>query len=430
MSEMLDSLLVNVPLPKFFKVRQEFPAVEIKREDIPAYLAREMSDKKFKNKIKPGMSIAITAGSRGVCNIDVIIKAIVDFCKAQGAEPFVIPAMGSHGGGTAEGQAAVIASYGITEETMGCPIRATMEVKKIGLTDDGRDVVIDKNAAEADGIIIVNRVKAHTAFRGPYESGLVKMCAIGMAKQAGAQNCHDQGFRNMAVNIQNFGLAILRQANILFGVASIENAYDKTGELHVIPTDEIKDVEPELLVKSKAAMAKILVDNADLLIVDEIGKNYSGDGMDPNITGTFASPYADGGVHAKKVTVLGLASSTHGNAVGIGMAETTTKEVFDQLDYDAMYVNGVTCKMAWHCKVPCVMNTDKQAIQFALQVQDDVDMANPRIIRIPNSRDLEIIELSEAYLEEAKSTPGITVISEPEPLPFDEQGGLTDRFRT
>lgn len=274
----VSKLVSDIQLPKMFRVRQHFPRPKIEVDKIPDIIASLLSEDKFSSQIKPGMRIAITAGSRGVANVALITKCIADFVKLKGASPFIVPAMGSHGGATAEGQREILAGYGIVEEYVGCPIVSSMEVKKIGQTEDGRDVFIDKNAAEADGIIISCRIKPHTAFRGPYESGIMKMMAIGLGKQHGAEVCHAEGFKNMAKNVPLFGQAILKYAPVLFAVATIENAFDETCKLIAINADEVAEKEPPLLKEAFTYMPRILVDECDVLVVDQIGKNFSGDG--------------------------------------------------------------------------------------------------------------------------------------------------------
>ena len=430
MSELLDRMLGEVSLPRFYRVKQHFPGESISPGEIPGVIRAQLDADRFREKLRPGMTVAITGTSRGVANLSVILKSVVDFCRERGALPFIVPAMGSHGGATAEGQKALLAGYGVTEEAMGCPIRATMEVTKIGTTDDGRDAVIDRYAAEADGIILVNRIKLHTAFRGKYESGLMKMMAIGLGKQQGAQTCHSEGYKNMAENLVRFGTAILRNANILFGIAVLENAHEQTGELTALLPEEIPVREPELLQKTRDMMARILVDDADLLIVDEIGKNYSGDGMDPNVTGTFATDCASGGLRAGRVCVLGVSSASHGNAFGIGMAESTTREAACAIDHEAMYINGLTSKSSLNAHMPCVLPNDLGAIRFALLCQDKIDYPNARIVRIRHTMDLEELWLSEAYLPVIKADPRLEILDGPDCFSFDENGGLIGRFRS
>ena len=420
----VSKLVSDIQLPKMFRVRQHFPRPKIEVDKIPDIIASLLSEDKFSSQIKPGMRIAITAGSRGVANVALITKCIADFVKLKGASPFIVPAMGSHGGATAEGQREILAGYGIVEEYVGCPIVSSMEVKKIGQTEDGRDVFIDKNAAEADGIIISCRIKPHTAFRGPYESGIMKMMAIGLGKQHGAEVCHAEGFKNMAKNVPLFGQAILKYAPVLFAVATIENAFDETCKLIAINADEVAEKEPPLLKEAFTYMPRILVDECDVLVVDQIGKNFSGDGMDPNITGTFCTPYATGGIKSQKVCVLDLSPETHGNGIGLGYSSATTKRVFEQLDLPSMYPHAITCTVLGGVRIPIVMESDKEAIQVCVRTCVEIDKTNPKIVRIPNSLHIEHIMLSEAYYNQAKQMSNITIESEPEYLKFNENGDL------
>lgn len=418
------SLVSDTFVPKMFRVRQVFPRPRIDPADIPGIIDGLLSEEKFASRVKPGMRIAITAGSRGIANSALTTKCIADFCKKQGAHPFVVPAMGSHGGATAEGQREILAGYGIVEEYVGCPIVSSMEVKKVGTNEAGIDVYIDRHAAEADGIILGCRIKPHTAFRGPYESGLMKMMAIGLGKQAGAQQCHEAGFKNMARNVPMWGRCILKNAPILFGVPTLENAFDETCKIVAVAAEDIEAQEPELLKEAFTYMPRIWVDRCDVLIVDQIGKNFSGDGMDPNITGTFCTPYATGGIDAQRVAVLDLSPETHGNAIGLGYASATTQRVFDQLDLASMYPNAITCTVLGGVRIPIVMESDRECIQCCIQTCNEIDKQNPRLVRIPNSLHLEHILLSEAYYEEAKANPHLVIEGEPEPMPFDEDGNL------
>lgn len=411
-------------LPRMFRVRQVFPRPKIDPEQIPEIIHGLLSEDKFASQVKPGMRIAITAGSRGIANNALTTRCIAEFVRSRGALPFVVPAMGSHGGATAEGQREILEGYGITEEYLGCPIISSMEVKKIGVNEEGMDVYIDKNAAEADGIILGCRIKPHTAFRGPYESGMMKMMAIGLGKQVGAETCHEAGFKNMAKYVPMFGKAIIKHAPILFAVPTIENAFDETCKIVAVNADEIEGMEPGLLKEAFANMPRIFVDECDVLVVDQIGKNFSGDGMDPNITGTFCTPYATGGIKAQRVCVLDLSPETHGNGIGLGYASATTKRVFDQLDLASMYPNAITCTVLGGVRIPIVMESDREAIQVCARTCNEIDKNAPRIVRIPNSLHLEHIMLSESYYEEAAKDPNLIIESEPEYLPFDEDGNL------
>ena len=417
-------LVSDQTIPKMFKVKQVFPRPKIEPEEIPGIIESLLSQEKFSSKVKPGMRIAITAGSRGIANVALTTKCIADFVRSRGAHPFIVPAMGSHGGATAEGQRAILEGYGITEDYVGCPIISSMEVKKIGVNEEGMDVFIDKNAAESDGIILGCRIKPHTAFRGPYESGIMKMMAIGLGKQHGAEVCHEAGFKNMAKYVPMFGRAIIKNAPILFAVPTIENAYDETCKIIAVNAEEIIEKEPPLLQEAFANMPRILVDSCDVLVVDQIGKNFSGDGMDPNITGTFWTPYATGGIRSQRVCVLDLSPETHGNGIGLGYSSATTKRVFDQLDLSSMYPNAITCTVLGGVRIPIVMESDREAIQVCIRTCNEIDKKNPRVVRIPNSLHIEHIMLSESYYEEAKNNPNLIIESEPEYLPFDEDGNL------
>ena len=417
-------LVSDQTIPKMFKVKQVFPRPKIEPEEIPGIIESLLSQEKFSSKVKPGMRIAITAGSRGIANVALTTKCIADFVRSRDAHPFIVPAMGSHGGATAEGQLAILEGYGITEDYVGCPIISSMEVKKIGVNEEGMDVFIDKNAAESDGIILGCRIKPHTAFRGPYESGIMKMMAIGLGKQHGAEVCHEAGFKNMAKYVPMFGRAIIKNAPILFAVPTIENAYDETCKIIAVNAEEIIEKEPPLLQEAFANMPRILVDSCDVLVVDQIGKNFSGDGMDPNITGTFCTPYATGGIRSQRVCVLDLSPETHGNGIGLGYSSATTKRVFDQLDLSSMYPNAITCTVLGGVRIPIVMESDREAIQVCIRTCNEIDKKNPRVVRIPNSLHIEHIMLSESYYEEAKNNPNLIIESEPEYLPFDEDGNL------
>jgi hypothetical protein len=418
----VSELVKDIQLPKMAKVRQRFFRERI--EDVPAAVRAGLAKDEIVRTIKPGMHIAITGGSRGVANIAVILREIAAFVKEKGGHPFIIPAMGSHGGATAEGQVEVLDSYGITEAFCGCPIRATMDTLQIGITAEQHPVFIDRYAAEADGIIVVNRVKPHTCFRGPYESGLMKMMAIGLGKQKGADVCHEAGFKHMAKMVPLFANAILANSNILFGLATLENPFDETCKVISLTKGEIPEKEPALLCEAKSLMPRILLGETDVLIVDKIGKNFSGDGMDPNITGTFCSPYASGGIKAQRVVVLDLSDETHGNAVGMGMADVATKRLFEKADLEKTYPNGFTSTIISNVKIPVLLKNDKEAIQAAIKICNEIDKGRPRMIRIANSLHIEYIYISEALLEQAKTIPEMEILEEPQPFLFNEQGDI------
>ncbi len=426
MANVISELVKNVPLPRMFKVRQIFDRPRVVPVEIPSILSKKLEQPVFVNQIKPGMNIAITAGSRQIANLPAITKTIVDFVKRQGANPFIIASMGSHGGATSEGQREILAREGITEESMQCPIKTNMEVVKIGVNADGLDVYIGKDAAEADGIIINCRVKPHTCFTGPYESGIMKMMTIGLGKQKGANTCHEAGFGKMAHNIPTFGRAILKYAPILFAVAVIENSYDETAEINVFDHSEIDEKEPPLLAKARNLLPKIWVPECDVLVVDQIGKNYSGGGMDPNVTGTFVTPYAHGGIKSQRVAILDLSERSYHSGTGMGSAHVCTKRFIDKVDLEQTYPNLITSTVLENARIPVIMKNDKEAIQVCVKTCTGIDKEHVRIVRIQNTLNIEHILLSEAYFEEVKYNPHLIIESEPEPMQFDADGALVN----
>ena len=419
-------MLEGIPIPDMFRAEQAFDKSHIEPAEIPSIVRKELSRPEIADTIRPGMSIAITAGSRGVANVDTITRAIVDFCKERGADPFIVPAMGSHGGATAEGQAQLLEGYGITAETMGCPVRSSMETVLLGYSEFGKPVYQDKNAHEADGIIVSCRIKPHNAFRGTYESGICKMMVVGLGKQKGAESVHSDGLGNMARNLPANARVVLENSNILFAIPTIENAYDETALIEAVPKDRIMEREPELLQFAFKNMPSILVGEADVLIVDSMGKNYSGTGVDPNISGTWSTEFGKGGLKVKRTCFLDLTDCSHGNANGMGLADFITKRMFDKLDPEMIYPNCFTSTVIRSGMMPPVVATDKEAIQACILTANQIDKKRPRIVRIKNTLHVGRIMLSEVYYEDvvAGKYPGLTALDEPAPLVFDEDENL------
>lgn len=422
----VSDILKQVTIPGMVRVKQSFPRPRI--EDVEAAVLAEFGRPEIAGRIKAGSRIAVGVGSRGITNYQLIIKTIVDELKRMGARPFIVASMGSHGGATVAGQEEILSGYGITEEALGCPLCIGTETQVIGATEDGLPVQIDAYAAKADGIIIVNRIKAHTAFMGDYESGLMKMLAIGLAKQAGADYCHAKGFGHMAETVPKFGKAIIRNSKLLFGVAVVENAYDDTHIIRAVPAESIAQEEPGLLLEAKANMSRILIPEADVLIVHEIGKNISGDGMDPNVSGTFATPYAHGGIKAQRVAVLNITEESHGNTVGWGMADVSTRKAFDRFDMDKTYPNSLTCRVTQVSKVPMIFKNDEECIKAAIKTCADVDIDHMRVVYIKNTLHMKEIMVSEALVDVARSIPQAEVCGECEPLKFDGQGNISSSY--
>lgn len=417
-------MAATVQLPRMAKVRQIFDHSHIKGSDLPGVVYREMNRAGIRQNIHPGMKVAITCGSRGVTNIAVITRAIVDFVKECGGEPFVFPAMGSHGGATASGQVDILTGYHVTEAFVGCPIRATMEVVNIGKTPAGTPVYVDRYAYEADAVILCGRIKAHTAFRGPFESGILKMAVIGMGKQIGAETVHRNGFLELGNMLPVIGKVVLDQMNIIGAVGLVENAFDQTCLIKGMLKDEIFAEEPELLAISKKRLGGIFFNDIDVLVVDRIGKDISGDGMDPNITGRFAVPCITGDKKIQHIAVLDLTEDTHGNCNGIGLADVTTKRLVDKIDVDCTYPNVCTSTVLCTPKIPLFAHTDQACIQIALRTCNYIDRDHPRIVRIQDTRHLEEIFISEAMLAEAEESEHVEVLETAGEWGFREDGNL------
>jgi len=422
----MEGILSKTKIPQMFKVRQVFKNEKI--DDIYHETLNQLNVSHANSVLRPGMSICITASSRGIDRQKEILRAIVFFAIENGCKPFVIPAMGSHGGATALGQKRILEEYGITEEYLGCPIKASMETIRLGYVEDGGEkleVRVDKYAFEADGIIVFGRIKPHSAFRGPYESGLMKMMCIGMGKQQGAESLHRDGFGTFKTRIFLYGDFIRRHTKVLFGVSTIENAYDFCNRIDVTMSEDIPEKEKELLKYAFTLMPQILIPKADVLVVRQIGKDFSGSGMDPNITGTWATPYGGGGLEKQRVAVLDVTDFSHGNALGMGNADTITLRLFDKINFMEMYPNALTNTVFKPIKMPMVMKNDIMAIKGAIKTCNHFDPANPKIILIKNSMDIREIYLSKAFWNEVDAIEGLQKDSILFDLPFDENGNLT-----
>ncbi|MEH6954913.1 lactate racemase domain-containing protein [Neobacillus drentensis] len=418
----LQELLKDIPVPKMAKVKVNFDNKKI--DDLGSALIEQLQQVHIQTKIQPGMEIALAVGSRGLDRLVEITAVTVKFLKDLGAKPFIVPSMGSHGGATAEGQREVLAHLGVTEDSVGCEVRSSMEVVKISELPNGLPVYVDKFASEADGIVIINRVKPHTAFRGPVESGIMKMISIGLGKQKGAEACHQMGFKYMAENVPAMAKIIMEKTPILFGVATVENAFDKVAIIDVLTPEEIINKEHELQKQAKELLPKLFFDQLDVLVIDEIGKNISGDGMDPNITGRYPTPYATGGPDVNKMVVLDVTHQSEGNANGVGTADFTTQRLVDKMDKEGTYANGLTSTVVAPTKIATTLPTDKQAIQAAIKTCNILDFRNVKLVRIKNTLVLSEIEVSEPLLEYVKQHPNMEVSSDPYDIPFNENGDL------
>ncbi|CAM5786141.1 lactate racemase domain-containing protein [Brevibacillus borstelensis] len=412
--------------PKMIKIRQRFTGPVV--ADIDGTVSKQLDSAGLKQNVKPGMQVAITAGSRGIANIQLIIRAVVRELRQMGAEPFIVPTMGSHGGATAKGQVEVLESLGITEAFCGAPIRSSMEVEQIGQTEEGMPVYVDKNALAADGIILMGRVKVHTDFKSPIgiESGLMKMAAIGLGKHKQALLIHSHGVTGIRDIMPKVARVMLARTKILCGIAIVENAFEQTALIEAIPTAQIEARERELLAESAALMPKLPAEEIDILIVDEVGKNYSGTGMDTNIIGRLriqGTPEPQS-PRIKYIIASDLSEASHGNGLGIGLADLTTQRFFDKLDFKAMNENVITSTFLARASIPIVLESDRAALAAALRANWGVEPEKARIMRIPSTLHLEYLYVSEALLPEVTELPHVEVVGELAELEFDDQGYL------
>ena len=419
MSE-INNILKDVRLPKVYKVKQKFEKEKI--DDVRGDLIKKLNAKSWD--IKKNQKIAITAGSRGISHYELLLKTIVDFVKSKGAIPFIVPAMGSHGGASAYGQEKMLKNLGIDKKTMGCEIISSMEVVNIGYAHDNLPVYIDKNAYRADGIIIFNRVKMHTSFRGKYESGLIKMISIGLGKRKGADAIHAERFEHMADNILACAKVSLEKLNIIGGVCTIENGYDEVADIFVLDKNEILQKEPQILQKSKSLMPRIYLDDIDVLIVKEIGKNISGTGMDTNIIGRFHTKAASGGPNITKVGILDLSNESLGNANGVGLADFATKKLYNKINFDYTYLNALTSTEPNSIKLPMILDNDELVIKACAKTCGILDSNKIKLVIIENTKNLNELYMSKVAYDSVVEKNKVEIISNEKEISFDEEGNL------
>lgn len=419
MYEVIEELIREERIPRFAKLQYQIPAHCL--EDVEGALRQALQAGGLLERIAPGDRVAVTAGSRQISNIVTILQTLVGLVRSRGAQPYIVAAMGSHGGATDAGQRAILTGYGITEEAMGCPIVSSMETECVGQSEHGLPVHMDRFAAHCDKIVVVNRVKIHTDFHGPVESGLAKMLAIGLGKQHGANICHQLGFLQMSENVTQFARIMLREKPVAFGVAIVEDAFHHTAGIYGVPAEEFETREPQILNEARRLMPRIPFDPIDVLVVDQIGKNISGAGMDPNVTGR--SPRL--GVtwpHAQRMVVLDICDESHGAATGIGNADAITRRAFEKFDFDVTYANGFTSNDPESIRIPAVLPSERAALQFALGTLMGLRQGDPRIVWIRDTNSLNTLWVSEPLLEEARAHPQLTALGPALQLPFDPQG--------
>lgn len=422
--EIAERLLGGVRLPEMARVRQRLetpPAIDDIEGEVQAQLRMVDAAALFPR----GSRVAVGVGSRGIGHLPRIVAALVSGLRSLGCEPFIVPAMGSHGGATAEGQQAVLAHLGVTAEAVGAPIVSDMRTRIIATTSSGLAVHMDAAALEADGIVFVGRIKPHTAYRGPYESGLAKMIAIGLGKQAGAASTHARGFGEMARMVPEMAQASLHSAPIKLALAVLENARDLPFRIVAVPAASILEVEPALLEEAKAAMPRLPFDEFDILVIDRIGKNISGDGADPNVTGRFPTPFASGGPRVGKQVVLDIDDASGGNGNGLGAADFTTVRAAAKMNLAATYPNALTSTVARPVAIPMMLPSDRLAFAAAVLTCNAVDRP-PRVVRILDTLHLEEFWVSHALLEETAHNLHLMVLQGVSAPAFDDAGNFVD----
>jgi hypothetical protein len=399
------------------RVRQQLPDEHI--GDVAGAVRAALIQGELSSRIAPGQRVAITAGSRGIADIQLVIRTVVEELRAVGAEPFVVPSMGSHGGATVEGQRAVLAEYGITEAEIGAPILATMETVEIGRLEDGTPCFMDRHAWEGDAVIVVGRVKAHTAFRADIESGLCKMLAIGLGKQRGAETNHSRG---LAETIPAVAEVILGRGKVALGLGLVENAFHKLHTIQAAAPEGFHAADRELLKLANSLLPRVPFDDLDLLIVDELGKNVSGSGMDYNVVGMWRRLGGEKRPYFRRIAVLGITPQSEGNALGMGIADFTTRRLYDALDLQKTYMNGLTATAYDAIKIPIVMGSDLEACEAALKAANT--SAPARVAWIKNTLELQELLVSEALLPEVEAISTLVVDGPASELAVDEHGSF------
>jgi hypothetical protein len=415
-----------VDIPHVQLVRQIAPQPTV--GDVAGEVRRLWRESRTAKRIKPGMRIAVGCGSRGINNYLVIAKATVEALQELGAKPFIVSAMGSHGGATPDGQRELLASYGIDEAHLGVPVVTDMDAVQIGVNSWGQPVWWDKNALAADGVVTVSRVKPHTDFRGEFESGILKMLVIGLGKRHGADQVHSFGTRGLRDMLPESGKVILEKTKFLGGLAVLENAREETAKLEVVDRDDLYEREPALLTEARGLMGRVPFSALDVLIVGECGKNYSGAGIDPNVVGRMlieASPEAE--TNEPRITrmgVLDVSPESHGNATGIGIADLTTRRAIASIDQTPFRMNNLTARFLWRSKLPIAFDTDREVINACVETCWQPESEKVRFAVIPNTLEVADLWVSAPLAAEAKSNPHLQLVGSPQALPFDSAGNL------
>ena len=411
---------------RLLMVRQHFPDRRI--PDIPIEVRKQLSEAGFASPLKPGSRVAIGVGSRGIANIATIVRAAVDFWKSNGMHPFIFPAMGSHGAATAEGQADVLAHYGIHEVTMGCPIVSSLEVVSLGKTAEGLEAFMDRNAFNSDGVMLVGRVKWHTDFEGKIESGLFKMMAIGLGKFAGAQNYHTHAYRmGLEYVIRSVGRQVLKSGKLIGGLAVLEDANHNTGQLTAVRVDEMERKEEELLATAKSWMGKIPAPQLDILILDEIGKNISGAGMDTKVVNRHVNGQSNiwaGAPIIERIFIRDLSNLSYGNGVGLGMADVVTDRLVEKIDWNPTQINSLTASTPSAIRTPIHFPTDRECLEKIWPTVGKFRPEEVTMVWVKNTMKLSKLLMTENLLPEIRVNPALEILGDPMDFEFDSDGNL------
>jgi hypothetical protein len=411
-------------LPPIARVRQTHQQPEV--ADVPRSVARAIRGSRIATRMRPGASVAITVGSRGIAGLEAIVRSTVETLQSLGLAPFVIAAMGSHGGGTPEGQRALLREFGVTEDRVGCPIRSEMDTVVLGSNAFGLPIHFDKNAYEADGIVLLNRIKPHTSFTGRYESGLLKMLTIGLGKREGAAQVHKLGLPGLKKLLPEVGDFLLGSTRVALGIALLENAEERTARVVAVEPEELLDVEPRLLDEARSLMGTLPFDQIDVLVVGELGKNYSGTGLDPNVIGrqrVETMPDLPRPV-ITRLAVLDLSAESRGNAVGIGLADLTTDRLVRAIDPTPMRVNSLTSNFLTRARVPLSLPTDRDVIAACLDTCWRTDRSEARLVLVPNTLELATLWVTPPLAGEVEAHPGLAIETDFRPIPLDGEGSL------
>ncbi|MCZ2080331.1 MAG: lactate racemase domain-containing protein [Bryobacterales bacterium] len=414
--------------PQFYVVKQNFPDRRI--ADIPAEAMRQLTEADFASRLKPGGKVAIGVGSRGIAHLSTIVRAVVDYWKSNGAHPFIFPAMGSHGAATAEGQADVLAHYGIHEATMGCPVISALEVVSLGKTAEGIEAFLDKRAYDSDGVMLVGRIKWHTDFTGKIESGLYKMMAIGLGKFAGAQQYHTFGYKiGLEAVIRSVGRQVLKSGKILGGLAILEDANHNTAQLTAVPVEDMERRDEELQALVKSWMGRIPVRELDILIIDEIGKNISGAGMDTKVINRSINchynPLPDA-PQIHRIFLRDLSDLTYNNGVGLGMADIVTDRLVNRIDWKPTHINSLTASTPAAIRTPIHFPTDRECLERIWPTVGKFSVQDVTFGWMRNTMELGLFAFSSNLLDEIRANPMLEIVAGPVDLTFDATGNLVD----